>query len=306
MEIAVDRLDSMRVLVQIVEAGSLSAAARALGMPLATVSRKLSELEAHIKTRLVIRSTRQLTLTDAGGAYVATCKRILEDIEQAERLAAGEYTAPQGDLVVTAPLVFGRMHVLPIIAEFLKAYPEINVRLVLGDRWVNLLEDHVDIAVRIGKLPDSSLVATRVGETRLMVCGSPSYLARKGRPLCPAEPSGHACITFEGLMSSTQWVFAEGKTVLSIPVHSRLVVSTAEAAIDAAVADLGVARVLSYQIAGRCREGTLESVLQEFESGSLPINMVHAGQGRLPLKVRAFIDYTKPRLITRLLEGHAA
>lgn len=306
MEIAVDRLDSMRVLVQIVEAGSLSAAARALGMPLATVSRKLSELEAHIKTRLVIRSTRQLTLTDAGGAYVATCKRILEDIEQAERLAAGEYTAPQGDLVVTAPLVFGRMHVLPIIAEFLKAYPEINVRLVLGDRWVNLLEDHVDIAVRIGKLPDSSLVATRVGETRLMVCGSPSYLARKGRPLRPAELSGHACITFEGLMSSTRWVFAEGKTVLSIPVHSRLVVSTAEAAIDAAVADLGVARVLSYQVAGRCREGTLESVLQEFESDRLPINMVHAGQGRLPLKVRAFIDYTRPRLITRLLEGQAA
>jgi DNA-binding transcriptional LysR family regulator len=292
----------MRVLVQIVEAGSLSSAGRILGMPLATVSRKLSELEAHIKTRLVLRSTRQLTLTDAGRAYVATCKRILEDIEQAERLAAGEYTAPKGDLVVTAPIVFGRTHVLPIIAEFLKAYPAINVRLVLGDRSINLLEDNVDLAIRIGELPDSSLVATRVGETRLMVCGSPSYLASHGRPMHPNELSGHACVTFERLMASTEWVFTVGKSALSIPIYSRLAVSTAEAAIDAAVAGVGITRVVAYQVATRCREGALERVLQDFESRPLPINMLYAGQGRLPLKVRAFLDFTGSRLRARLLE----
>jgi DNA-binding transcriptional LysR family regulator len=223
-----DRLDSMRILVEVVEARSLSAASRKLRMPIATVSRKLSELEAHLKTRLMIRSTRQLTLTDAGTAYVATCKRILEDIEQAERHAAGEYTAPKGDLVITAPLVFGRMHVLPIVTEFLKAYPEINVRLVLGDRWINLLEEHIDLALRIGELPDSSLVARKVGETQRVVCASPGYLAVHGTPHRPGDLSEHACITFEGLASPKRWHFTMGKEPLLVPVHTRLAVSTAE------------------------------------------------------------------------------
>jgi len=160
-----NRLESMSVLLTVVEAGSLSAAGRKLGMPLATVSRKLSELETHLKARLLTRSTRQLSLTDAGRAYVAACKRILEDLNEAERAASGEYSAPRGDLVVTAPIVFGRLHVLPVTAGFLKAYPEVDVRLVLGDRIINLLENHVDLAVRIGELPDSSLSATRVGTT---------------------------------------------------------------------------------------------------------------------------------------------
>ncbi|WP_298152346.1 LysR family transcriptional regulator [Metallibacterium sp.] len=297
-----DRLDSMRVLVEVVNAGSLSAAARRLRMPIATVSRKLSELEGHIKTRLVIRSTRQLTLTDAGAAYVVTCKRILEDIEQAERQAAGEYTTPKGDLVVTAPIVLGRMHVLPIITEFLKAYPEINIRLVLGDRWINLLEEHIDLALRIGELPDSSLVATKVGETQRVVCASPRYLAAHGTPHHPSDLCEHACITFESLASSTRWHFAAGKESLLVPVHSRLAVSTAEAAIDAAIAELGITQVMAYQIAKRCGEGLLEKVLLDFEPHKLPIHTVHAGQGLLPLKVRAFIDFTTPRLRLRLSE----
>ena len=147
-------------------------------MPLATVSRKVSELEAHLRTRLLNRTSRRLTLTDAGRSYVAACRRILEDIGEAERAAAGEYSAPQGDLIITAPIVFGRLHVLPVVIEFLAAYPDIDVRLVLADRVVNLLEDHVDLAVRIGDLPDSSLVATRVGSIRRVVCGSPAYFAR--------------------------------------------------------------------------------------------------------------------------------
>src|SRR5215471_264633 len=168
-----DRLDAMVTLLAAVEGGSLSAASRKLGTPLPTVSRRISELEAHLRTRLVNRTTRSLSLTDAGRAYIAACKRILEDIEAAERAAAGEYTAPRGDLIITAPIVFGRLHVLPIVTAFLKAYPDINIRMALGDRVVDLQEEHVDLAVRIGDLPDSSLVATRVGAISRVVCGSP-------------------------------------------------------------------------------------------------------------------------------------
>src|SRR4029077_4153480 len=158
-----DRFESMTVLLTAVEAGSLSAAGRRLGMPLATVSRKVSELEIHVKARLLSRSTRRLSLTDAGRDYVAACKRILEDVNDAERAASGEYSAPKGDLIITAPIVFGRLHVLPAITEFLAMYPEIDVRLVLSDRNMDLIGDQIDIALRVGPLPDSSLVATRVG-----------------------------------------------------------------------------------------------------------------------------------------------
>src|SRR5208283_2092412 len=172
-----DRLESMSILVTAVEAGSLSAAGRRLGMSLATVSRKVSALEAHLKTRLLNRSSRQLTLTDADRSYVAACRRILEDVGEAERAASGEYSAPRGDLIITAPIVFGRLHVLPVVAAFLRAYPDIDIRMLLTDRVVNILEDHVDLAVRISELPDSSLIATRVGTVRRVVCGSPAYFA---------------------------------------------------------------------------------------------------------------------------------
>jgi len=291
-----DRFESMSLLIHVVEAGSISSAARKLGMPLATVSRKLAELETHIKTRLVIRSTRGLTLTDAGRDYVAASRRILEDVEQAERSAAGEYIVPKGEMVVTAPIVFGRLHVLPVMTEFLKAYPEINVRLVLGDRTINLLEEHVDLAVRIGALPDSSLIATRVGSTRRVVCGNPKYFSERGKPQHPNELSMHTCVTFEGLMSPSEWTFPTTKTAISVRVHSRLTLNTAEAAIDAAIACVGVTRVFDYQVRQPCEEGLLERVLEEFEPYPSPINLVYAGQGLLPLKVRAFIDFCLPRL----------
>src|ERR1700691_2119189 len=193
-----DRFESMSTLLAAVEAGRLSAGARNLGMPLATGSRKVSELEAHLRTRLVNRTSRRLTLTDAGRSYVAACKRILEDIGEAERAAAGEYIAPRGDLMITAPIVFGRLHVLPVVVEFLKVYPDIDIRLALADRVVNLQQDAVDLAIRIGELPDSSLVATRVGSIRRVVCGSPAYFAARGTPKAPGDLGTHDCITFGG------------------------------------------------------------------------------------------------------------
>ena len=295
-----DRLKAMSAFLAAVEAGSLSGASRKLGMPLATLSRKVSELETHLRTRLVTRTSRRLILTDAGRSYVAACKRIRDDIREAERAAAGEYNAPKGELIITAPIVFGRLHVLPVLLEFLKTYPEIEVRLTLADRVVNLQEDHVDLAVRIGELPDSSLVAMRVGSIGRVVCGSPAYFAERGTPKRPNELSKHDCITFNGLTSPEAWIFPSEKGNISVAVHSRLIVNTAEAAIDAAIAGLGITRVLSYQVADAMRTGALVLALREFEPPPVPVSLVHAGQGRLALKLRAILDFAAPRLKARL------
>lgn len=288
----------MSILVAVVDSGSLSAAARRLGMPLATVSRKVGDLESHLKTRLLHRTTRQLSLTDAGSSYVAACRRILEEIGEAERAATGEYAAPRGELVVTAPVVFGRLHVVPVVADFLAHYPEIDISLVLTDRVVHLMDEHTDIAVRIGELPDSTFMATRVGTVRRVVCASQAYLATHGEPTNPRDLAGHECITFEVLESVRAWVFGSGKSELSVPVHSRLTVNTAEAAIAAASLGVGLVRVLSYQVADAIRDNTLRVVLDTFESAPLPINLVHKGQAPLPLKLRAFLDFVTPRLRT--------
>lgn len=300
-----DRLESMLVLITAVEAGSLSAAGRRLGTPLATVSRKVSELESHLRTRLLVRTRRGLTLTDAGRSYVAACKRILEQVGEAERAASGEYSAPKGDLIVAAPIVFGRLHVLPIVVEFLKTYSDIDIRMVLADRIANLLEEQVNVAIRIGELPDSSLIATRVGSIRRVVCGSPAYFAARGVPKRPDELDAHDCITFDGLASPEAWTFRMRKQDASVEIHSRLIVNTAEAAIDAAIAGLGITRVLSYQVASAIRAGALAIALPEFEPASWPVSLVFAGQGLLPLKLRAFLDFAAPRLRERLA-GRAA
>jgi DNA-binding transcriptional LysR family regulator len=297
-----DRLESMATLLAAVEAGSLSGASRKLGMPLATVSRKVSELETHLRVRLLNRSSRRLTLTDAGRSYVAACKRILEDIGAAERAAAGEYSAPRGEVIMTAPIVFGRLHVLPVVIAFLEAYPEIDVRLALADRVINLLEDHVDLALRIGELPDSSLVATRLGAIRRVVCASPRYFAERGTPKIPGDLAGHDCITFGGLTSAQEWIFTVGKSAKPVAVHSRLVVNTAEAAVDAAVASIGITRVLSYQAAAALRAGALTLALRAFEPAPSPVSLVHAGQPLLPLKLRAFLDFATPRLKARIAQ----
>ncbi|AGB44067.1 LysR family transcriptional regulator [Mesorhizobium sp. CO1-1-7] len=298
-----DRLEAMSLFVAAAEGGSLSAAARHSDVPLATVSRKVSELERYLKTRLLNRSTRRLTLTDAGHAYLTACRRILDEVGDAERTAGGEYSAPTGELIVTAPIVFGRLHVLPVVTDFLAAYPLVDIRLTLGDRISQLAEDHIDLAVRIGRLPDSRMVAIRVGSIGHVVCASPAYLAGRGIPEIPGDLEAHSCITFEGLGSLATWTFTVDKADFVVPVRSRLRVNTAEAAIDAAIAGVGVTRVLSYQIVAAARSGTLRPVLRDFEPEPWPVNLVHAGQGRLPVKLRAFLDFAAPRLRERLAQA---
>ncbi|WP_083196706.1 LysR family transcriptional regulator [Rhizobium sp. AC27/96] len=306
MEVMPDRLEAMSLLLSVVDAGSLSAASRNLGLPLATVSRKVSELESHLGTRLFQRAGRGLILTETGETYVASCRRILEDIAEAERTAAGEFKAPKGSLTITAPVVFGRLHVLPVITEFLKTYPEIDVRLIQSDRLIDLPEEHVDLAVRIGKLPDSSLVFRSVGEVRQVICGSPGYLAERGTPASPDDLRLHDCITFENLMSVKSWTFRNGQSDISAPIRSRLVVDTAEAAIDAAVGGLGLARVLSYQVRQLISEGRLKTVLDDAEQDPWPVSLVYPSRGLMALKVRAFLDFAASRLKERLGRPGAA
>lgn len=296
-----DRLDAMSVFAAIADGGSLSAAGRRLNVPLATVSRKLADLEAHLKTRLITRSTRKLVLTDAGRDYLDACRQILEQVDEAERAASGAYAKVRGQLVVAAPIVFGRLHVVPVAAAFLEANPEVDIQLRLGDRNVNLIEEHVDLALRIGALPDSNLVATQVGTVRRVVCASPAYLERFGTPRSPGELAAHRCISFDGLEAAGAWVFfdADGQKHHA-RVHSRMTVSTADAAIEAAVLGLGLTRVLSYQVADALQDGGLVRVLIDHEPPAVPASLIYPGQGRLPMKTRAFIDFAAGRLRERV------
>ena len=207
-----DRLEAMSTFLAVVEAGSLSAAARQLNTPLATVSRKVSELESHLRTKLFNRSSRKLVLTDAGSSYFAACKRILADVTEAERAASGEYTAPTGELIVTAPVGLGRIYLIPILADFLTAYADIEVSLILNDRVQSLFQEQIDVGLRIGALPDSSMIAIRVGAIRRVVCASPAYLAARGTPRTPDDLAGHDCISYAGSVSPDIWTFARDKT----------------------------------------------------------------------------------------------
>ncbi|MDB5852854.1 MAG: lysR substrate binding domain protein [Herminiimonas sp.] len=305
-----DRFEAMSILVKVSEAGSFSAAGRALNVPLATLSRKVSDLETRLGTRLLIRTTRKLTLTDAGISYIAAARRILGLVEDAEQEAAGEFNAPKGELVITAPISFGRLHVLPVVADFLAMFAEINIRLVLTDRNVSLTDDHIDMAVRIGKLPDSSMVATQVGNMRTVVCASPDFMSRWGVPTTPENLLNLRCVTVDTPMLSPRWQFkALGSgTTFEIPVVPRLSVTTTEAAAEGAARGVGVTRLLHYQVLEAVNAGALQIILTEFEPEPAPVNLLHASRGQMPLKMRRFLDFAVPQLrkATAKIGGSAA
>ncbi|MFT3692731.1 MAG: LysR family transcriptional regulator [Kofleriaceae bacterium] len=272
------QLESLIAFVTAADAGSLSAAARVLKQPLPTVSRKVADLERHVGTPLFVRTSRQLQITDAGAAYLVTARRVLEDLAAADNLARGEQDHPRGELAIAAPLVFGRWHVLPIVTELLRSYPEIRVRLVLSDRIASFADDHLDVAVRIGALVDSSLIAQRVGSVRRVMVASADYLAKRGRPRKLEDLSKHDLISFD-----TSW-----------DVRARLIVNTAEAAIDAARAGLGITRLLSYQASA-----DLERVLKSADSEPIPVQLVRTTHA-VPRKVRVFLDLAAERLLHAL------
>lgn len=299
-----DRLEAMSLLIDVVDSGSFSAAARRLRVPVTTVARKISSLEAQLGAALLVRTTRKLSLTDAGTSYLAAARRILDQVDEAERAVAGEFTIPKGELVITAPVQFGQLHVLPVVADFLAAFPEITIRLLLIDRNMHLAEDQVDMAVRIGRLADSTMIATTVGTMRMVVAASPNLLASHGTPQAPEDLLEFPCITFDGPGPMTGWQFAEPKTgkPLLVPVEPRLSVTTAEAAVRAALRHVGVTRLLQYQVVDAVKANSLKIVLERFETEPVPVSLVHAARGQMPLKMRRFLDFAVPRLRRTLFE----
>jgi len=241
-----------------------------------------------------------VTLTDAAQSYIQACRRILEEVDEAERVVSGEYRAPKGELAVTASMVLGRVHVVPVAAAFLKAYPEIVLRLRLSDRIVRLQEEHIDLGIRIGALPDSGIVARRIGAIRTVVCASPEYLASRGMPQTPTELAAHDCISFSGFMQAESWEFSNGGASTPVAIRSRLQIDAAEAVVEAALAGAGTIRLFSYHVASAVKDGKLAVLLEAFEPPPLPVNIVYMGGGLLPLKVRAFLDFAAPRLKVRL------
>jgi len=295
-----DRLEAMRLFVAVGDAGSLSAAARALKVPLPTVSRKLAQLEEHLGVRLVVRTTRKFVLTEPGRTYLESCRRLMGEIETAERMAAGEYATPKGRLHVTAPIVFGRLHVLPVVLAFLKAYPEVDLRLSLVDRVVDMIEEAIDVALRIAHLADSSLIAARVGAVKLVTCAAPAYLKTSGTPRTPGELIQHHCIASAIMSPADHWLYHIDGEERAVPIRARLAVTTAEAGIDAAIAGIGITRVLSYQVASAIKAGKLKLILRPFELPEYPVSLVHPEARLAPPKVRAFLDFAAPRLRQRL------
>ncbi|SIQ93941.1 transcriptional regulator, LysR family [Rhizobium sp. RU35A] len=291
-----DRFDAMSVLLAVVDAGSLSAGARRLNAPLATVSRKVSDLEKHLGARLVLRTRRGLTLTEEGRAFVVASRRILDELDAAERQAGGDYGALRGGLHVTAPIVFGERFLMPIVPEFLKEQPDISLRLSLIDRQLSLTDEHIDVAVRIGHLTDSALVATRVGAVRRVICASPDYLARHGVPHKPDDLARHDGISFQGFATAPEWRYRRDGAAFAVEPRPKLSVNTTEAAIQAGLAGIGIIRVLSYQVAEHLGSGALMELLPQFAPEPLPVNVVHGPADPLPAKVRCFLDWVAPRL----------
>lgn len=295
-----DRFEALRTLLAAVDGGSLSAASRTLNTPLPTISRRVSDLEAHLGAQLLVRTSRKLILTEAGEGFVASARRIIDELGEAERAASGEYREPRGELIVTASILFGRLHIAPIIHAFLAAFPQVTVRLVLSDSVIDMADAHVDVAVRIGRLPDSDLIAKVTGHIRWILCASPDYLARRGEPATPADLTDHDCIGFEGLQTYRSWTIGSGATAQTVAIRPRLSVNTASAVIDGAVAGMGIARLLSYQAADALSRGSMRQVLASHRAEPMPVSIVYQPQRVQPLKRRAFLDFVAPRLAETL------
>ncbi|WP_285418853.1 LysR family transcriptional regulator [Pseudomonas sp. efr-133-TYG-5] len=286
-----DRFQEMQVFATVAQEQGFAAAARRLGLSAASVTRAVAALEQRIGTQLLIRTTRSVHLSEAGQRYLEDCRRILSEVQEAEDSAAGSHAQPRGQLTVTAPVLFGELFVTPVMAGYLTEYPEVSINALLVDRVVSMVEEGIDVAVRIGELPDSNQHAIRVGEVRRVVCGSPAYLAAHGRPQHPQALAGLPVVATAATGQMRNWPFLEQGEPLVVRPEPRLVVTANQAAITAACLGLGLTRVLSYQVANRVAAGELEIVLAEFELPPLPIHVVYQGGRKAPARVRSFVDY---------------
>ncbi|MFB9267205.1 LysR family transcriptional regulator [Bradyrhizobium erythrophlei] len=294
-----DRIDAMQAFVAVADLEGFAPAARKLGLSPSAVTRLIAALEERLGARLLQRTTRQVTLTDAGSRYLERARRILADIGEAEDAVGGERTRPEGRLVISAPMGFGRLHVGPVVSTYLTRYPDVGVDLRLSDRVINLVEDGVDLAVRIGHLPDSTLVARHVGEMRRIVVASPGYLKARGEPKRPADISGHDTIQFGPMSAALDWRFVENDREIRVASAPRFATNSSDAAIRHAEQDGGLTRVMAYQAAESLKAGRLKVVLRAFELPAMPIHIVYPTSRLLSAKVRTFID-----LVTEISDWH--
>lgn len=294
-----DRLDAMKVFVTALDEGSLAAAGRRLRHSPAAVTRAIAALEAHVGTRLLHRTTRAIKLTEAGERYAETCRRVLAELDAATAQAAGERSAPRGVLTLTAPLAAGARLFRPVVDDFLQTQPAVQARLLLLDRTVNLIDEGIDVALRIAHLPDSSLIAVRVGEVRRVVCASPAYLKSRSKISSPADLAQHDIIALGDTAQNSTWSFPAGpgsKRLRKVKLNPRLFINTVEGAIGSAIDGHGVTRALSYQVQHEVRTGRLILLLQEFEPPPLPVHLIVPSGRTAVAKVRTFVDFAVPRL----------
>ena len=291
-----DRIDNVAVFAEVADRGSFAKAARHLNRSPAAVTRAVAELEARLGVRLLNRTTRAVSVTEPGQRFLAGARRVLADLTEIEQAAIGQGIAPRGKLRLTAPIVFGRRHVLPLVTDFLTQFPEVSVRLALFDRPVDLVEEGIDAAIRIGTLGNTSAIATRVGALRRVVVAAPVYLKRRGMPKAPRDIATHDTIAFLGMDGVERWVFAGG---VEAPIKPRLIVNTAEAAVDAAVSGFGITRMLSYQAADALSDKLLVRLLRDHEGDEIPVHVVYPDGRHPPPKLRAFLDALVPQLRQR-------
>jgi DNA-binding transcriptional LysR family regulator len=307
--IEMDRFETFATFAAVADAGGFAAGARRVGRSAAAVTRAIAALEAELGTQLFRRTTRVVNLTDAGARFLSDVKRILADVEESSAAAAGAHRDLRGSLVVTAPVKFGELHVTPVLLDFLRAHVEVRARALLVDRVVDMLEEGVDVAVRIAHLRDSSLRAVRVGEVRRVLCASPAYLDQHGRPRKPADLRRHAVIAVADGAPPREWSFPRDGRSQRVAIEPRLVTNGTETALSAAIVGLGITRALSYQVAEHVRHGRLVAILREHEPSPIPIHVVHASGASASARVRAFVDFAverlrkDPRLDPRLRKG---
>lgn len=291
-----DRFHLISVFVAVVDANGLAGAARKLSMSPPAVTRAINELESHLGLRLLTRTTRTVRVTDAGERYVQDCRRILAEMQDADDSVSGLHAQPRGRLVITAPVLFGGLYVTPLVTDYLSRYPDVLASCLFLDRVVNLLEEGVDVAIRIGELPDSSMQAVRVGQVRRVLCASPGYLEKHGMPLTPGHLKLHPIVSAGGINPQTDWKFVEQGVLHTQHLQARLTTTTNDAARAAAMAGFGITRLLSYQVAQQLRDGTLKTLLPDFEPVPLPVHVLHHQGRHAPQRVRAFLDLAIERL----------
>lgn len=285
-----DRLESMALFVAVVDEGGFAAAARKMKVSPPVVTRAISELEAIMGVRLLTRTTRVVRVTDAGARYAEDCRRVLADIDEMEDLASGAHGAVRGRLVVTASALFGRMYVTPIVLKYLRTYPEAEVECRFNDRVVNMIDEGIDVAIRIGQLQDSSYQAIRVGQVRRVLCASPAYLKRHGKPRVPEDLLSHVIISANGVTPSPNWRFSNADASKVVRVDPKLTMMSNDAAIVAALDGFGITCVLSYMIAPHISDGRLVEVLGRYQTDVLPVHVMHHEGRHDARKVRAFLD----------------